>query len=892
MVSSSGSLQVSENPRTGGPHVGLLAEVIQNFSEQVSNGWEVSNDEIKKSFGTCGTDKAPGPDGFTVGFFRTLFGILWIGMFLKRDVGGLVNLYAHVHADMRFFIVEWNAKVKSLHFFPVLDCFHKVSGFKKSICAKAKSWALKLIKILAMGDSEWREVTRRKRRLVFDRLGNHSNKTDTWKIHGKNTIAVYVSNFPSHLTVRELWNICGKKGNIVDVYIAKHKNKLGQMFGFCRFNGIDNNETLIDSLNEVWIGRLRLHANIARFDRKEGPKPYQADEKRHDSHVLMKRDMILIEHNGGKQDSDREHVGESPEILLSQEGNSRLALALIGCFKDFRSIANSKIICKNESFQGVETKYLGGLWVLFEFDDKEVRDKFLIHEGTLSWWDEVLFIDDIDNTSRFSIRLCIKSSHASLIFASIVVMFKGVSYAIRVRELCSWTPNFGLDDSDDEEEGSVGTHKNNDERDSLADSENESVRDISINENDVDQQNREDEQLDANATSDKTEEGELKHDLSDVSTPLVHEEGSEALKQHEVFSIQSSQTKDNEMPKKYVGISIIKQMEDTINVGMALGYNMEGCQDTLTKIIADMSDEIETKMVCVDMWTLRQVWWNSQFDFASISSRGCWVLNGLDIMFIAVYAPQSVTGKIELWASLSRLITNWVGNVIVMGDFNEVREAGERYGSVFHERQSDVFNFFIENLNLIDIPLGVHDSFPHIIGTVLEKGVPDHRPILIKEFVVDYGPTPFCFFHSWLNVEAIRTWNASKKLNDNHLRKEHQSMLSLIDTKVDQGDAKFDSELPISLIGCQYKIIGKLLANRISKYRKRKKELMVFKVDFEKAYDSLRWDYLDVIMENLGFGYKWRTWISGCLKNSQASILVNGSPTAEFEIFKGLLMRL
>ncbi|GKA00908.1 RNA-directed DNA polymerase, eukaryota, reverse transcriptase zinc-binding domain protein [Tanacetum coccineum] len=82
---------------------------------------------------------------------------------------------------------------------------------------------------------------------------------------------------------------------------------------------------------------------------------------------------------------------------------------------------------------------------------------------------------------------------------------------------------------------------------------------------------------------------------------------------------------------------------------------------------------------------------------------------------------------------------------------------------------------------------------------------------------------------------------------------------------------------------------GPLILNEcMAWYRKRKKELLVFKVDFEKAFDSLRWDYLDVIMENLGFGFKWRTWIAGCLKNSRTSLLVNGSPTAEFEIFKGL----
>ncbi|GJX76533.1 reverse transcriptase domain, reverse transcriptase zinc-binding domain protein [Tanacetum coccineum] len=128
-----------------------------------------------------------------------------------------------------------------------------------------------------MEDSEWREVTRKKRRSVFERLGNSSYRD---AFYGNNTIAVYVSNFPSHLTVRELWNIRGKKGKIVDVYIAKHKNKLGQMFTFCRFTGIENKETLIDSLKDVWIGRLRLHANIARFDRKESSRSYQADDKR------------------------------------------------------------------------------------------------------------------------------------------------------------------------------------------------------------------------------------------------------------------------------------------------------------------------------------------------------------------------------------------------------------------------------------------------------------------------------------------------------------------------------------------------------------------------------------------------------------------------------------
>nr|GEZ43896.1 RNA-directed DNA polymerase, eukaryota [Tanacetum cinerariifolium] len=59
-----------------------------------------------------------------------------------------------------------------------------------------------------------------------------------------------------------------------------------------------------------------------------------------------------------------------------------------------------------------------------------------------------------------------------------------------------------------------------------------------------------------------------------------------------------------------------------------------------------------------------------------------------------------------------------------------------------------------------------------------------------------------------------------------------------------------------------------------------------FKVDFEKAYDSVRWDFLDDILGKFGFGDKWRMWIQSCLKSSRGSII--GSPTEEFQFFKGL----
>jgi len=65
-------------------------------------------------------------------------------------------------------------------------------------------------------------------------------------------------------------------------------------------------------------------------------------------------------------------------------------------------------------------------------------------------------------------------------------------------------------------------------------------------------------------------------------------------------------------------------------------------------------------------------------------------------------------------------------------------------------------------------------------------------------------------------------------------------------------------------------------------------ELMLFKVDFEKAYDSVDWGYLDVVMSQMAFPVLWRKWIKDCLSTATALVLVNGSPTKEFPLKRGL----
>ncbi|GJT28946.1 RNA-directed DNA polymerase, eukaryota [Tanacetum coccineum] len=101
---------------------------------------------------------------------------------------------------------------------------------------------------------------------------------------------------------------------------------------------------------------------------------------------------------------------------------------------------------------------------------------------------------------------------------------------------------------------------------------------------------------------------------------------------------------------------------------------------------------------------------------------------------------------------------------------------------------------------------------------------------------------------------------------------------------------------PISLIGSIYKIIAKILANRpfilnvVIHWCKSKESnpYSLQEVDFEKAYDSVRWDFLDDVLKKFGFGNKWCDWIQKCLRSSRGSIIINGSPTEEFQFFKGL----
>nr|GEY04183.1 RNA-directed DNA polymerase, eukaryota [Tanacetum cinerariifolium] len=136
----------------------------------------------------------------------------------------------------------------------------------------------------------------------------------------------------------------------------------------------------------------------------------------------------------------------------------------------------------------------------------------------------------------------------------------------------------------------------------------------------------------------------------------------------------------------------------------------------------------------------------------------------MNTLLVVVYAPHDMCDKKLLWDYLINVLNPWEGGVIMMGDFNEVRHKSARFGSVFNAHGADLFNSFIANA-------GVKRS---CFRRQRDRYLSNHRPILLRESVFDYGPIPFCFFHYWLEIDDFNnpvndTWRMAPGDNSNGL---------------------------------------------------------------------------------------------------------------------------
>ncbi|GKF41746.1 RNA-directed DNA polymerase, eukaryota, partial [Tanacetum coccineum] len=127
---------------------------------------------------------------------------------------------------------------------------------------------------------------------------------------------------------------------------------------------------------------------------------------------------------------------------------------------------------------------------------------------------------------------------------------------------------------------------------------------------------------------------------------------------------------------------------------------------------------------------------------------GTWVPNNTKLLIVSVYAPQSATDKRLLWSYITGLLSRWNG---------ELEGYSFTWSHLSAAKMSKLDRFLVSE--------GFLSLFPHILALCLDKNLSDHRPILLREMVTDYGATPFRLYHSWFSFhgfdDMVRTaWNS------------------------------------------------------------------------------------------------------------------------------------
>nr|GEW83584.1 RNA-directed DNA polymerase, eukaryota [Tanacetum cinerariifolium] len=134
-------------------------------------------------------------------------------------------------------------------------------------------------------------------------------------------------------------------------------------------------------------------------------------------------------------------------------------------------------------------------------------------------------------------------------------------------------------------------------------------------------------------------------------------------------------------------------------------------------------------------------------------NKGKW--ENCDEMFfmINIYGPQEKEENFLVWNHLLEFIRIHEGQFVLFGYINEVRHENERYGMMFSQVEAQMFNSFIDDASLLDLPL--EDTFLDLKVTALPCGYSNHIPLMLHNKKVDYGPLPFKCFHSWLHRDGF-----------------------------------------------------------------------------------------------------------------------------------------
>ncbi|GJY40544.1 RNA-directed DNA polymerase, eukaryota [Tanacetum coccineum] len=134
----------------------------------------------------------------------------------------------------------------------------------------------------------------------------------------------------------------------------------------------------------------------------------------------------------------------------------------------------------------------------------------------------------------------------------------------------------------------------------------------------------------------------------------------------------------------------------------------------------------------------------------------------------------------ELWNRLRNTMRMVDATWCLFGDFNEVRTSDDRLNIQFNNRSAGIFNEFIRDMSLSDIPMGckrftriddnnlkfskldrflVDEKFlslwQDLMVIPLDRKCSDRCPIMLRDKFIDFGPKPFRVFDAWWEEKDV-----------------------------------------------------------------------------------------------------------------------------------------
>ncbi|GJR83313.1 hypothetical protein Tco_0154098 [Tanacetum coccineum] len=384
------------------------------------------------------------------------------------------------------------------------------------------------------------------------------------------------------------------------------------MFAFCRYIKVSNSKTLIDSLSNVWIGKLRLHANVARFDRNATVKPPHVGEKvvndvqPNKAHGGSAKNLDVTNTsfvsvlNAGRRNTNAA-AEVHPTIVLNEECYMErdFSCSLMGKIKDINALPNLYLILSNEGFENVNVTHLGGLWVLLDMGSKEKIHK---HVGIGSWFTELKpacnsFVSDEIITwisiEGLPITAMTRNTCASIVssWGEIIDVDEPESTTLSYKKLCVKVKShvtISVKEYDSSSEGEIDGEDKVHNSDSELDIDNEVDHAASDKSDDpfgiykILKRN-----------NDKVASESVDPQFPPGFTPVVAEVNvTEDADPNQVPHPKIDVTNNNKdvsnatggyngVLKLKSGGSLLDVMDELIKVGQTMGYNMEGCMHNI-----------------------------------------------------------------------------------------------------------------------------------------------------------------------------------------------------------------------------------------------------------------------------------------------------------------------